>query len=126
MMLRTPALLPLMLALALGVAACDDDRLSGKILGRWEIQDPGGALAGGSVDFTKDGRITIVERQRTRTGIRRKVLRGTYDFTEENVARVQVAEAGGPPVTRDIRIGLKDGWLILHFGRNQLLYRRPR
>ena len=121
---RLPALFPLFLALSLALAACGGEDLENQILGKWKITDPGGTLAGGTVDFGKSGLVTIVELLRQGGAIRQNVMSGTYVFTDSDTISMVLSQAGGESIRREVGVGIRKGWLTLHFGSGQIVYRR--
>lgn len=121
---RHVMLLGLVLLLGVGLAGCGDDELPEQILGKWEITDPGGALIGGTVEFRVHGWVTIVESLRQRGRIRQTILSGSYEFTDRDTIRMELSGPDGKKVERDVGIGVREGWLTLHFRRGQIVYRR--
>ena len=106
---------------ALGLAACGDDDLKSQIVGKWEMSDPGGAFLSGTVEFHGSGWVTVVERLRDGG---QNMLSGTYSFSDSRTVRMKLRQAGGEPQSRDVGVGIRDGWLTLRFGRGQIVYRR--
>ncbi len=121
---RLSSLIPLLLALSLGVAACGQEDFKAEILGKWRITDPGGDLAGGTIEFRKNGGVTIIEQLRQGGTLRHNVFIGTYRFTDSDTVHMELSQSGGGLISRDVGVGIRKGWLTLHFGNGQIAYRR--
>ncbi len=124
MLKRLAGLLPILFALSLGVAACEREDFKNEILGKWRITDPGGDLASGTIEFSKNGGVTIVEQLRQGGIMRHNVLTGTYRFTDSDTVHMELSQSQGGLIRRDVGVGIRKGWLTLHFGRGQISYRR--
>lgn len=124
MLKRLSALFPLLLVLSLGVAACGGEDFKSEVLGKWRITDPGGDLVGGTIEFRKNGGVTIVEQLRQGGRIQQKIFIGTYRFTDGKTVHMELSQSDGGLISRDVGVGIREGWLTLYFGTGQIAYRR--
>ncbi len=121
---RLSIVLPLLLALSLGVAACGGEDFTDEVLGKWRITDPGGDLVGGTIEFRKNGGVTIIEQLRQDGRIRQNVFIGTYRFTDGKTVHMELSQSDGGLISQDVGVGIREGWLTLYFGTGQIAYRR--
>jgi uncharacterized protein (TIGR03066 family) len=73
------------LGLGLGTPAAADEKkddLAKKIVGKWEITKAGGDVGPGStLDFTKDGKVTLVVKEENES----RTLKGTYKIEKDQL-----------------------------------------
>ncbi len=68
--------------------------------------------------------MTIIEQLRQGGRIQQNVFIGTYRFTDGNTVHMELSQSGGGLISRDVDVGIRKGWLTLHFGTGQIAYRR--